>query len=103
MTLDGAGNAWVTGGSNLSYAVFEMSSSGTILSPGKGYAWGKVDFAEGLAIDGSGNVWVADTIDPGIGVVEELVGAGVPVITPIAAGLPATPNTDGSSNLATRP
>lgn len=111
LTLDGAGNAWVTSGSGVLDAVFELSNSGAMLSPANGYAWGKVSSPEGIAVDGSGNVWIADQVDPEIyqtspnggGVVEEFVGAAVPVITPIAAGLPATPTVDGSSNLATRP
>jgi hypothetical protein len=35
--------------------------------------------------------------------VTELIGAGTPVITPITAGLPVIPTTDGTSNLGTRP
>jgi len=33
----------------------------------------------------------------------EFIGAATPVITPTAAGLPATPTADGSSKLGTRP
>jgi hypothetical protein len=51
-------------------------------------------------VDGSGNVWVANY---GYYSVTEIVGAAAPVITPIAAGLPATPTADGSSSLGTRP
>jgi hypothetical protein len=35
--------------------------------------------------------------------VVELIGLAAPAITPICAGLPATPTTDGSSSLGTRP
>jgi hypothetical protein len=100
LTLDGAGNAWVTSYSGDSCCILEFSNSGTLLSPKRGYASGIVlGFVEGIAVDGSGNIWVANQG----GSVSELVGAGVPVITPIAAGLPAIPTADGSSNLATRP
>ena len=55
-----------------------------------------------IALDGSGNLWAASQ---GGGIIEivEFIGVATPVITPIAAGLPATPTTDGSSNLGTRP
>ena len=56
---------------------------------------------EGIAVDGSGNVWF--TNHDSAGAVEELIGAATPVITPIVAGLPLTPTADGSSNLGTRP
>ncbi len=34
-------------------------------------------------MDGSGNVWVTS----GLGSIYELIGAGVPVVTPLAAGV----------------
>jgi hypothetical protein len=53
-----------------------------------------------IAIDGSGNVWSTSGGLPGL---FELVGAAVPVITPICAGLPANRTGNGTSNLGTRP
>jgi hypothetical protein len=38
----------------------------------------------GIAIDGSGDVWVAS--DDNVGPLAEFVGAAVPVVTPLAAG-----------------
>jgi hypothetical protein len=38
----------------------------------------------GIAIDGSGNVWVAG--DDNVGPLTEFVGAAAPVVTPLAAG-----------------
>ena len=52
------------------------------------------------ALDASGDIWVANG---GNNTVTEVIGAAVPVITPIAAGLPATPTVGGVSNLGTRP
>jgi hypothetical protein len=90
IAIDGSGDALVLGVNNLS----KLSSSGTILSGG-GYAVGS---SGGFALDGSGNAWIGS----GNGIIE-LIGVATPVITPICAGLPATPTADGSSNLGTRP
>ena len=98
IAIDGSGNAWVVnpgGGS-----VVELSSTGTVLSGTNGYTGGGLNFPEALAIDGSGNIWVG-TIQGHP--VTELIGVATPVITPIVAGLPVVPTTDGSSNLGTRP
>ena len=78
----------------------ELSSTGTVLSGTNGYTGGGLNFPEALAIDGSGNIWVG-TIQGHP--VTELIGVATPVITPIVAGLPVVPTTDGSSNLGTRP
>ncbi len=106
IAIDGAGNAWVTNQGNPD-GIIELSSAGAILSTTNGYQGvstgngydGRLAFPVGIAVDGSGNVWVADQV----GHVEELIGAATPVITPIAAGLPQTPTTDGTSKLGTRP
>ena len=98
IAIDGAGNAWVA---NMgAYWVTEFSSTGTLLSGATGYAGGGVLESGPIAPDGSGNVWVANE---GSATVTELIGIGTPVITPIAAGLPAVPTVDGTSNLGTRP
>jgi hypothetical protein len=98
IAIDGAGNAWIT--NQFPYTgIIELSNSGALLSTVNGYTGGGLDFPEGIAVDGSGNVWVADQR----GAVVELIGGTAPVITPIVAGLPLTPTTDGTSNLGTRP
>jgi hypothetical protein len=106
IAIDGAGNAWITNQFPTS-GIIELSSAGALLSTPNGYQGistgngydGILDFPVGIAVDGSGNVWVADQI----GHVAELIGAAAPVITPIVAGLPQTPTTNGTSNLGTRP
>jgi len=55
-----------------------------------------------VAVDGSGNVW-ANSALTSQNTVTEWVGIATPVITPICAGLPATPTGNGTSNLGTRP
>jgi sugar lactone lactonase YvrE len=97
IAIDGSGNAWVV---NPGGSVVELSSTGTVLSGTNGYTGGGLNFPEALAIDGSGNIWVG-TIQGHP--VTELIGLATPVITPIVAGLPAIPTTDGTSNLGTRP
>lgn len=92
--IDGSGNAWV---SSYTKNLIEISPDGTGLNGANGY--GSPPGAVGVAVDGSGNVWACAND----GVVSELIGAATPVITPIAAGLPAIPTTDGSSSLGSRP
>jgi len=103
IAIDGAGNAWVVNTGEQS--VTEFSSAGTILSGAIGYKGGILGSLfqpQPIAIDGSGNAWVGNA--GGISsTVLEMIGIGTPVITPIAAGLPAIPTTDGTSNLGTRP
>jgi streptogramin lyase len=98
IVIDGAGNIWVAD-SQGDY-ITELSASGAPLSGASGFGNDYTNFSNSLAVDGSGNVWVAGGLYAGVA---EFVGAAVPVITPIAAGLPTTPTADGSSNLGTRP
>ncbi|MBB5064180.1 NHL repeat-containing protein [Granulicella mallensis] len=98
IAIDGSGNAWVANSGGNS--VIELSSAGTALSGTKGYTGGGLSFPEAIAIDGSGNAWVTN-LDSDL--VTEMIGIATPVITPIVAGLPATPTAKGTSNLGTRP
>jgi len=100
LAIDGAGNVWVPGGTSSVSTIVEASSSGATLSGSTGYQGGSLDDPVGVAVDGSGDIWVSNLVS---NTVTELIGAAVPVITPIAAGLPTTPNANGSSNLGTRP
>jgi hypothetical protein len=106
VALDGAGNVWLASVTNSAGTVAEISNTGVLLSPsattaGFSHTYGNPNK---LAIDKSGNVWVgnaATTTEGPNGFITEIVGAAVPVITPVAAGLPATPT--GVSKLGTRP
>jgi hypothetical protein len=103
MAIDGAGNVWVSNfvdNTGTKGALSEFTNKGAALSPATGYASSGLHWPLGVAVDGSGDVWTANQ---GSNFVTELIGAATPVVTPIAAGLPATPTTDGSSKLATRP
>jgi hypothetical protein len=96
--IDGSGNAWVSDNGNS--GVMEFSSSGTVLSGTYGYFGSAAGSEFGLALDGSGDVWVTNIINDSA---TEFIGVATPVITPICAGLPATPTANGTSNLGTRP
>jgi hypothetical protein len=105
IAIDGAGSVWAAnyygGLGSITGSVSEFSSSGSAISPPTGYVGGSLSGSNGVAIDGSGDVWVTE--DYGNGGLTEFIGAATPVITPIAAGLPATPTANGTSNLGTRP
>ena len=102
LAIDGAGNVWLSnvGGSPGSSSIVEASSSGATVSGSTGYQGGSLNVPQGIAVDGSGNLWISNFNS---NTITELIGAATPVITPIAAGLPTTPNANGSSNLGTRP
>lgn len=98
IAIDGAGDAWVANGNNPS--ITEVLPSGAIASAPNGY--GPLQSARDVAVDGSGDVLVTGGA-ASAGVLTEFIGAAIPVVTPIAAGLPSTATTDGSSKLGTRP
>jgi hypothetical protein len=101
IAIDGSGNVWIAA----SFGVAEFSSAGIALSPpvyGYDSVYGGGIQPGAIAIDGSGDVWATNYYYPG-NEVYELIGVATPVITPICAGLPATPTADGSSKLGTRP
>jgi hypothetical protein len=90
IAIDGADNAWVT--DITSTAVRGLSNSGSPISGTFGYNAGVLLDPLFLALDGSGDIWVADQqygSDSGFGL-SELIGAAVPVVTPIATGVKNT-------------
>jgi streptogramin lyase len=98
IAVDGSGNVW-TANQN-PYNITEFSSSGAILSGPNSYSYSGLNLPTSIVIDGSGNAWVANN---GNNTVSEFVGVASPVVTPIVAGLPATPTAGGDSKLGTRP
>jgi hypothetical protein len=104
VAMDGAGNAWIANASGFGSTVSELTNAGTPITTSLGYGYASLSSANsgntGIAVDGSGNVWIAND---GANDIVELIGAAVPVITPIAAGLPSTPTVNGTSHLGTRP
>jgi len=91
LAVDGTGNIWVTDvGKN---TIIETNNSATYLSGAIGLQYGQTTAPEAIAVDGSGNVWYSSYNDATI---HELVGAGSPVVTPLAYGVK-------NSLLGTRP
>jgi hypothetical protein len=101
--VDGAGNVWVSNKSSSPGSVSEFFGTGTslttpalgaIMSPISGttpfnvvgYSHVGIVQAQGITLDPSGNVWVANQTAT-TGGVFEIVGAGAPTVTPIALAL----------------
>jgi hypothetical protein len=111
--VDGLGNVWFTNYVSGAGSVSEFTSAGAPISPSYVSATSVGGFAhtyagaEGIAIDGSGNVWIGNSSSGAAasatnnGFLTEIVGQAGPVVTPLAAGLPATPG--GTSRLGIRP
>lgn len=90
ISIDGAGNAWAGGyvGKNL----VEFSNAGVVLSGANGYSGAGFYYDNSIAIDGSGDVWTTH----GGHSVNEMIGAAVPVVTPLSVGVK-------NNTLGTRP
>ena len=102
VAIDGAGNVWTPNNSAASstlYSVSEFSNAGVALSPtitaagtgttvtqngGFQKAANFISSPRGIAIDPSGNVWVTSTNSTSSSLLLEVVGAAVPVVTPIS-------------------
>jgi len=90
IAVDGAGHKWVANNPSSIYpSITELSADGTVnLSPSNGFGFlinAGVITAYGIAIDGSGNVWVSD----GNVNVTEYVGAAAPTKNPISSAIRA--------------
>jgi hypothetical protein len=87
LAIDGAGSPWVPNFAGNS--ISEFSSTGTAVSPSTGFLPSSGTCpASGLAVDGSGDVWVscASSTAP----VVEFIGAATPVYTPLTPGFLGT-------------
>jgi hypothetical protein len=63
------GNIWIGNGAHTidgPGSIVELSSDGTILSGANGYGYGLLLRPEGLAVDASNNIWVADTVSDSV-------------------------------------
>ena len=96
LAVDGGGNIWVANPGNS--VISEFTNAGVAISPSTGFAVGGVNGPVAVEIDPSGDVWIANTPPSGSSVnsVTELIGAGIPRITPLSAALAA-------GKLGTRP
>jgi sugar lactone lactonase YvrE len=102
--IDGLGNVWESDFITGSGTVSELTGSGKAISPSSGFTH-TFNGATGLAIDGAGNVWIGNSTATASGTtagyITEIVGEAAPVVTPLAAGLPAVAG--GQNTLGTRP
>ena len=85
--IDGVGNDWILltgpGFPPTTGNLVGLSNAGNLISSANGYPFNTGGYnIGGLAIDGSGNVWVT-----GGNQVTEFIGAAAPVVTPLAANL----------------
>jgi streptogramin lyase len=91
VAIDGSGNVWVTDYRADALSAFTGASSGgssVALSPASGFGLDAgLDQPFGMAIDGSGNVWVASFAADAV---VQFVGIAAPVKTPLI-GPPAAP------------
>jgi hypothetical protein len=91
IAIDGAGHKWVSNQSvppapptPVSSSLTELSADGsTNLSPTDGFGSGTINGAYSVAIDGSGNVWVAD----GGTTIIQFIGAAAPTRNPTASAV----------------
>ena len=84
IAIDGSGNVWAANFGQgeeiiVGSSVTELSPSGAPLSPATGFTGGGLDGPEGIAIDGSGNVWVANYSGNSV---TELFGGDTPTTCP---------------------
>jgi streptogramin lyase len=102
IAIDGGQTVWLANNSGVSGAfdgVSAFASNGTATSPATGYLGGSLFYPYAIAVDGSGDVWATNPNGPNnnsVGSVTELIGAGSPVVTPIAASL-ITPYTTAAA------
>jgi hypothetical protein len=93
IVIDGANHKWIANDPTSNFpSITELSADGTMnLSPSDGFGFQvtAVTKAYGLAVDGSGNVWVTDGGSGSGGTVTEYVGAAAPTKNPISSAIKA--------------
>jgi len=91
--MDGAGAAWVS--NSLGAGLSAFTNAGVAISPSTGFSGGSYTSSgttyartytspRGIATDGTGNIWVANTSGTYVTVV---VGQATPVVTPLSLGI----------------
>jgi hypothetical protein len=88
--IDGFGNVWVANFLNIPTnssspgSISEFNSSGSAITGNDGYISKWTSETNGIAIDGSGNIWIPSA---GNNALVEFVGVAAPVVTPVVANL----------------
>jgi hypothetical protein len=93
VSIDGAGNAWVTntassvltqGGAQENGGLSEFKNDGSAVTPSTGYVSDSLTAPQGVAVDGSGSVWLRNSGETNV---TAFVGVGSPVATPLALAI----------------
>lgn len=94
VAIDGAGSAWVANTNNIlsltpgaattAGSISHFDGAGAALSPATGFSSPTLSTPQGIAVDGSGNVWLRNT---GAATLTVFVGAATPVATPFSLAL----------------
>jgi len=93
VSIDGAGNAWVTNtqssvlqqsGQPEQGGLSEFTNAGTPVTTSTGYVSDSLTSPQSVAVDGSGSVWLRNS---GSTNVTAFVGVGAPVATPLALAI----------------
>ncbi len=87
--VDNSFNSISYGGPNGATGPATCSSTGSNCPTGGGFQKASLGTVRSLAIDPSGNVWAASNVSSSVSYVVEVVGAAVPVVTPISAAIKA--------------
>jgi hypothetical protein len=90
IAIDGLGDVFI---SHIGNYLSELNNDGSAVTPYFYYSDSSLNGPIGIAVDGSGNVWVANYNGASV---TEFVGIASPVVTPIAAGV-------ANNMLGTRP
>jgi hypothetical protein len=64
--------------------VVEISTAGAIVSGSNGFVGGSMNSPFGIAVDGSGDVWITSSAS---NAVTEFIGVAAPVVTPLSVGV----------------
>jgi len=87
-SIDGLGNVWVANGTAYSggsiYSVSEFTNAGVAITGTGGYQAGQLNYPRFVGMDISGDVWFSNFNGASV---EELIGAGAPVVRPKATAV----------------
>jgi len=90
IAIDGEGSVWIINLGPAQSSLFKLAHSGAMLSPAGGFTGGGIGNPQSIAIDESGNAWIAELLyyngAPGTGAVSEFSSDGMPLSLATAYG-----------------